>query len=360
MYRKELNNLKKVVPNKRVGELAKEFGITSFQRLCFNENPLGPSPKALEAIRQALDSVNFYPEPNEKTLTALLASKLGIKEGQIIFADGGEEIIKMLGTALISEGDEIIVNRPSFYAYEMSALIQGGITRKSDLDENFNVNYDGVMSLVGPRTKMVCLCNPNNPCGTVIPFEIIERFARELPEDVLLLVDEAYYDFAKENPNYDTALKLLGKRKNIAFLRTFSKACGLAGLRLGYLVGNEELIEQLFKVKYIFNVNKLAQVAGAAAIEDEDFIHKTVAMSYESLAKFCELFDEKGLKYIKPNTNFVWVDIKKDVLPVCDEIIKKGYIVANGLPWGFNTHLRISAGTPEQTDDLIAILRNLI
>lgn len=360
MYRKELKNLKKVVPNKRVGELAKEFGIKDFNRLCFNENPLGPSPKAMEAMRQAIESANFYPEPNEKSLSTLLASKLGIKEGQVIFADGGEEIIKMLGTALISEGDEIIVNKPSFYAYEMSALIMGGVTKKSDLDENFNVVYEDVMSLVGPRTKIVCLCNPNNPCGTVIPFETIERFAKELPEHILLFVDEAYYDFAIKNPDYDTALKLLGMRKNIAFLRTFSKACGLAGLRLGYLVSNEELIEELFKIKYIFNVNKMAQVAGAAALEDEDFINKTVECSYASLEKFCALFDEKGLKYVKPNTNFVWVNIEKPALPLTDELIKKGFIVATGLPWGFDTYLRISAGTMEQTEKLIEYLKELL
>lgn len=360
LYREELKNLKKVVPNKRVGEIAKEYGITDFIRMCFNENPLGPSPKALEAMKEALNGVNLYPEPNEKSLTTLLAAKLGIREGQLIFADGGEEIIKMLGTALINPGDEIIVNKPSFYAYEMSALIMGGITRKAPLDENFHVVFEDIMELVGPKTKIVCLCNPNNPCGTVIPFEVIERFAKELPEDVLLFVDEAYYDFAKRNPDYESAQKLLGLRKNIAFLRTFSKACGLAGMRLGYLVSNEELIEELFKVKYIFNVNKLAQVAGAAAIEDEDFINRTVDMAYASLAKLCELFEKKGLDYIKPNTNFVWVDIKKDVLPVCDELIKKGYIVANGLPWGFHTHLRISAGTMEQTEGLIKLLDELI
>lgn len=360
LYRKELQNLKKYLPNTKARDIAMEYGIKEYSRLCFNENALGSSPLAVEAITNGLYKLNNYPEANDATLIKDIAAKLSLNPSQIIVANGGEEVIKILASAVVGEGDEIIVNSPTFYAYETSANIMGGKALSSPLDDNYNINCDEMMSFVNRKTKMVCLCNPNNPVGNIIPFEIIERFARELPEEILLFVDEAYYEFAIRNPEYRSATELLSVRKNVAVLRTFSKAAGLAGLRVGYLISNPELISELSKLKFIFNVNYLAQLAASAALKDEDFINKTVDTAYASLAMMMKFFDERGLSYVKPSTNFIWVDTGKPASEVIDAMMKKGYLLMGGQRWGYENHIRISSANLQLTERFLKDLSEVL
>lgn len=360
VFRKELASLKKYIPGKNIEEVKREYGLTEIIKLASNENPLGASPKAIEAIVAEASGINIYPDPSSRELSIELAKKLGVSKEQILMGNGGEEILRMLALALIAEGDEIVVNEPTFFAYEINANTMGGLALKSDYDENFDIDVDHMLSLVNEKTKMLAICNPNNPTGKAVPFDVIKRIVAETPEHVVVLLDEAYYEFAIAEPEYQDSIPLLNERKNLCILRTFSKVAGLAGTRIGYLISGEDFIAEMTKVKSVFNVNRLAQAAALGSMKDDEFIEKTVRVNRESLSIMMKAFDELGLKYAKPSTNFIWVDVKKDTRIVNEELLKKGIIVRPGFLWGYDTYLRVSTGTVEQTEKFVKALKEVL
>lgn len=360
IFRKELATLKKYVPGKPIEEVKKEYGLTDIVKLASNENPLGPSPKAVEAIKQMAEEVHIYPDGVAADLRDRLGKFYGINPDQIMMGNGGEEIIKMLAYAMVAKDDEVIFAWPSFSLYDISTSLMGGKSVRIETTDDFKHDFKAFVKAVNDKTKMIVVCNPNNPTGNIMTKEEVNYLVDNIPEHVVLVLDEAYYEFAKVNPEYPNGLDILAKRPNTVVLRTFSKVAGLAGVRVGYMISSEEIIAEMIKVKNVFNSNRLAQFAGIAALEDQAHIEKTVELNYISLGMMEEYFDSQNIKYAKSNANFIWVNVAHDSRVVNEELLKRGVIIRPGFLWGYDNYIRISTGTVEQTQRFIDALDEVL
>lgn len=360
IFRSEMATLKKYVPGKPVEEVAREYGITDIVKLASNENPLGPSPKAIAAIQAAACDVHIYPDGSATALTEKLAKKLGINPNQIMFGNGGEEIIKMLAYAMIDKEDEVIFAWPSFSLYDIATSVMGGKSVVFNMGVDFKHDFDAFIGAVNEKTKMIYVCNPNNPTGNIMTIAELDHLVANIPDHVVLVLDEAYFEFAQVNPDYPNGLDILAKRPNTVIIRTFSKVAGLAGLRVGYMISNEQLVAEMTKVRNVFNLNRIAQVAGIAALDDDDHIKKTVELNYISIGMMEAFFDEIGLDYTPSNANFVWVNTGFDSRIVNEELLKRGVIIRPGFLWGSDEHIRVSTGTFEQTQRFIDAFEDVL
>ena len=356
LYKKELKNLKAYVPGKPIEAVKEEYGLDRIIKLASNENPIGPSPKAIKAIKDEADKVNIYPDTNATKLKNILSEKFGVKKNQIILGNGGEEIIKLLGMTIFNEGDEAIMAEPSFLLYEIAAAHMGAKPIKIPLKDNFEYDIDAFIDNINENTKLIYICNPNNPTGNIISKDKIDYLVKNIPDDVFLLLDEAYYEFAIENDEYPNGLEILKNRKNTIVLRTLSKVAGIAGVRIGYAFANEELVKEISKASGVFNVNRIAQAAACAALKDEKHIEKTVKLNYKSLNMITDYLDSKNKTYAKPNANFIFADIGLDSKMVFEKLQEKGIIIRPGYLWDKDTCIRISSGTVEQTQAFIDAL----
>ena len=360
LSRPELGTIKRYVPGKPIEEVIKEYGLREVVKLASNENPLGPSAKAIEAIQREAGNVHIYPDGQSVELRAKLSSKLGVSPEQILLSNGGEEIIKMLAYAFIEKDDEVIFAVPSFDMYEIATNLMGGVPVKVPLTSNFEHNMEGFIERICSKTKMIFLCNPNNPTGNIIPEDQLKYLTANIPDDILLVLDEAYYEYASVNPQYPDGIDLLEKRPNTILIRTLSKVSGLAGLRVGYMISSKEIIEETQKVKNVFNVNRLAQTAALAALEDGDHVDRTIKLNYVSLTKMINFFKERKLYYVPSNANFIWVNVGLDTRKVYEELLKEGVIIRPGFLWGCDEYIRVSTGTIEQTEVFIRKLEKVL
>lgn len=360
LFRKELETLKKYVPGKPIEEVKKEYGLTDIVKLASNENPLGPSPKAIEAIKNEAANIHIYPDGSAAELRGKMAKKLNISADQIMFGNGGEEIIKMLAYALVGSEDEVIFAWPSFSLYDIATSQMGGKAVRIGMKEDFKHDFKAFIEAVNDKTKMIYVCNPNNPTGNIMTVDEVNYLIDNIPQDVILVLDEAYYEFARVNPNYPNGLDILAKRPNTILIRTFSKVAGLAGIRVGYMISSEAIISEMTKVKNVFNLNRIAQVAGMAALDDDDHINKTVELNYISLGMMEEFFDSKNLVYTESNANFVWVNVGYDSRVINEELLKRGVIIRPGFLWGSDNYIRVSTGTIEHTQRFIDALEDVL
>ena len=359
LYRKELASFKMYVPGKSIEEAKAEFGLKTVEKLASNENPLGPSPKAVAEIRKQVEMIHLYPDPTAAELREKLAGKLGVEAGQIVVANGGEQILQLIAQTFVNEGDEAIMADATFDVYASSVSYLGGIPVRVPLAA-YRHDVPGFLQKVTARTKLLYVCNPNNPTGNIISAEELRSLAEALPDRVVLVLDEAYYDYAKVNPDYPDSLALLAKRANTVILRTFSKVAGIAGVRIGYAVTSAEIAGQMGKIKPTFNVNRLAQAAALGAADDAEHIAKTVDLNYRSLGMMEEYFEKKGLEYIKSSTNFVFVNTGIDSRLVFQELMKRGVIIRPGFNWGFDNWIRVSSGTSGQTRIFLEKLEEIL
>ncbi len=353
LSRPELDILKKYTPGKPMEEVKREYNLTEVIKLASNENPLGPSPKAIDAIKNEAANVHIYPDGSAAHLREKLAEKLGVCAGSIMLGSGGEEIIKMIGYAFIDNGDEVIYAVPSFDLYEMAVNLMGGVSVRVPLTKDFEHDFEAFIEKVNTKTKIIFVCNPNNPTGNIMDRNKVEYLVNHIPEDVLLVLDEAYFEYAKVNPDYPDGLDILKKRPNTIIIRTFSKVAGLAGLRVGYLISSKSIIDEMSKVKNVFNSNRIAQAAAIAALDDEAHIDGTVHLNYESLEMMKNYFNKKGLSYVPSNANFIWVNVCCDTRIVNEALLKEGVIIRPGFLWGYDEYIRVSTGTIQQTEVFI-------
>jgi len=360
IYRKELANLKVYVPGKPVEEVMKEYGLTEITKLASNENPLGPSPKAIEAIQKEASGIHIYPDGVAADLTGKLAEHWSVKPEQIMMGNGGEQVLFLIAQTFINEGDEAIMANPSFALYDITVTLMGGKPVVLPLTKDFKHDFKGFVNAVTDKTKLVYVCNPNNPTGNIMTKEEVNYLADNLPEHVVLVLDEAYFEYAVKNPDYIDGLEILNRRPNTVILRTFSKVAGLAGLRVGYAISTPEIITEMKKIKGVFNSNRIAQKAAIASLDDQAHIDKTVDLNYQSLGRMKEFFVERGLTYVEPNTNFVFVNIGRDSRVVFEELMKRGVVIRPGFLWGFDDYLRVSTGTMEQTEKFITALGEIL
>jgi histidinol-phosphate aminotransferase len=351
-------NLVPYTPGKPISDVKREFGLTDVIKLASNENNLGPSPLAREAMRAALGTVNLYPDGSCFELRQAVAGLLACSPDQLIFGNGSDDLIRLLGLAFLQSGDEIVQDDPTFSQYEAAAVLNGAICHKVP-NLNWAHHLDAMAERVGERTRIVFLTNPNNPTGTTVGARDVDSFMNRMPDETLVVFDEAYFEYV-ERPDYPASLNYVRDGRNVVVLRTFSKAYGLAGVRLGYGVTRSEIVRILEQVREPFNVSVLAQAAGIAALRDVDHLRRTREMNHAGKCAFYAAFDALGLAYAPSDANFVWVDVKRDSRTLAGELMRRGVIVRAGAAFGAPTHLRVTVGLPEENARFIRELKEVL
>jgi histidinol-phosphate aminotransferase len=344
--RRHLLGLKPYVPGKPLEELERELGIKNASKLASNENPLGPSPKALEAVEKALGKIHRYPDGGAHNLSQSLAAHLKVSADQLLLGHGSNELIVRLGQMVLEPGDEVLYGEPGFFVYGSTAQLCQAVARPIPL-KGFTHDLGDFEKNLSGKTKLVYIANPNNPTGTMIPISDVEGFLRKCPPQVLVVLDEAYYEYVDE-PSYFESVKLLAKYPNLVILRTFSKAFGLAGLRVGYGIGHPDLAAAFQKFREPFNVNGLALAAAEAALGDIPHVKKVAELNSKMRTRLREGLSALGLTVPPTQTNFVYFQIP-DAAGLYHNLLLDGIIVR---PMGPEA-LRITTGTAEETENFL-------
>jgi len=358
LARKGILKIASYVPGKSIEEVQRQFGAKRWTKLASNENLLGPSPKALTAIRKELSKIYLYPEGPCSVLRKALAERFAIPEGMVIISNGADNLILMIANAFVNEGDEVIMADPTFPVYTNATQIMGGKPIRVKL-KDFTHDLDAMLKKVSRKTKLLFICNPNNPTGTAVSVEALNAFLSRLLRRVVVVLDEAYGDFA-EDAFYPNGLDYIRERKQIIVLRTFSKVYGLAGLRIGYALGRKDLVDCLYQVRDPFPVHRLAQVAALAALNDEDHAIRSIQLVYEGKRYLYKELDKMGLSYVPSQANFIFIDFEKDSERVFEAFLRKGIIIRPGKIWGYPTFARVTVGRMEDNRRFIKALKRIL
>ena len=355
-----IKNLKPYQGGKPIEELKRELGIEGrIVKLASNENPLGPSKKAQEAIKEAASSVNLYPDGDCYYLKEKLSFKLGVEKSNIIFGNGSDELIELIYRAFATdEGDEILYCYPTFVEYKIIGMSFNKKLVELPL-KDFSYDIDSLLNSINEKTRIIFLNTPNNPTGTIIKKDDIERVISAKGKDTLVVVDEAYYEYAIAEDDYEELLELY-KEDGVILLRTFSKAYGLAGLRIGYGIAGEEIVDYLNRVRPPFNVNSIAQAAALAALDDDEHIKNSVESNKRGKEFLYREFERLGIKYVKTYSNFILFDVGEDADAVYDKLLRKGIIVRSMSGYGYKSMLRVTIGTMDENEIFIKGLREVL
>jgi len=355
--RKSILNIKPYTPGKPIEEVKREMGLKEVIKMASNENPLGPSPKAVDSIKKYLSNINRYPEGGCFYLRQALSKRLKVKPEQLIFGNGSDELIVLCLRAFINEGDEVVVATPTFLIYEIASKIQGAKI-KTVPTKYFKYDLKAMKKAVTKDTKLVFISNPDNPNSTYVTKYELEAFLNGLPDGVLVFIDEAYFDFVAEK-DYPNGIDYVS-RGNVIVTRSFSKSYGLAGLRIGYGVSSPEIIKYMESVREPFNVNSIAQVGALAALKDKKFLSKTKKLIQKGRKFLYSEFKKLGLRYIPSVTNFVLFEVGSNASEVCRALLKKGIIVRDMKAWGLDTFIRVTAGKDKENKRFIKELRGIL
>lgn len=356
--KQQLIPLKPYEPGKPIEEVRRELGLDKVIKLASNENPFGCSEKAKEAIQQELEHLHIYPDGYAFQLREKVAEHLNVNKEQIIFGNGSDEVILILCRALLSPNNNTVMAHPSFSQYKHNALIEGAEIREVPLTQGEH-DLDEMLKQIDENTRIVWVCNPNNPSGNYIDKERFLSFLRKVPEDVLIVSDEAYFEYVVAE-DYPDTISLLNEFPNLMVLRTFSKAYGLATLRVGYGVANEDFIRALEPARPPFNTSTIGHAAAIAALDDQQFIQSCVTKNRQGLQQFYNFCEEHALRYFPSQANFILIDFKQDADEVFNYLLSNGYIVRSGAALGFPTSVRITVGSKEENSDIINCLTDML
>jgi histidinol-phosphate aminotransferase len=355
-YRDAVYTLEKYIAGYTTEQVARELGLTDVVKLASNENAWGPSPKALEAIRGELHNLWQYPEQSFFDLKRVLAEANGVRAENVVVGHGTEVIIQLIPQLYCEAGDEVIVPDLTYGRYAEAAKLMEARVRVVPL-RDFHYDLDAVRRAVGERTKLVWLCSPNNPTGCILRRRETDAFMASLPEGVTVVFDQAYREFV-DDPEYADGLDLLkAGRENVIVLRTFSKAYGLAGMRLGYALVPQRVCWLLDTIKEPFNLNRLSIVAGPAALADADWLEDCVTQTIAGRRLLTETLTEWGFHVVPSQANFVLVDAGEDAEALWGRLLRRGVIVRPCTGWGLTQHLRVTVGRPEQNQRFLEALR---
>ncbi len=357
LARKGIDALPVYHAGKTPQQYQEKYGLHEMTVLHLNENPIGASPKALQAIRANLDQIFRYPDSSCQLLREKIAQKNKLSPEMIICANGGDNIITTVMKAFINEGDEVIIGTPSFAIYDIAATAMGGKTVKVPLKE-YKFDLPAMLKAINQKTKLIIICTPNNPTGTICAKEELEDFMAKIPDHCLVLLDEAYMDFADKDV-FPDSLTYIRENRNILSLRTFSKFYGLAGLRLGYAIGPQRLIETMYKVVEVFAVDSLAQAAGIAALDDIYFADLVCQTVQNGKAYLISKLEKCGCKVVPSQSNFIFVDVGMDSEVMQLELLKRGFMIKSGTGWGYPTCCRISIGTRNEVQLLVQAIAQI-
>jgi len=363
------NMVRKVYPNLTpyvaqladlpIDELKQVLGKETVYKLSFNENPLGPSPKAVEAMQKALLSLNLYHSSRGDALLARLAEKEGVQKEKVILSNGADEMIVMVAQTFLEPQDEVIIPQITFVQYQAAAHLMGAKPVLAPMKPDLGVDLDAILERITPATKLICLCNPNNPTGAVIPADELRAFVDKVPDHVLVVIDEAYHEYAVD-PEYHSSVDLVKQGKNVFVIRTFSKVYSLAAARIGYGIGQPQVVDAINHVRLPFNVNGVAQAGALASLEDAEHVAESKRVNEQGKAILTQLFDELGMKYLRSNTNFVCVDTGKNSTWMFEQLAARGIIVRDLAGYGMTTSLRVSIGKPEEMQALASAMKDII
>ena len=347
-------------PGKPIRQAERESGVRCI-KMASNENPFGPSPRALEAIRAAAAEVNLYPDMDAAELRTRLAGRHNLQPDQVVLADGSTALLDLLGRILLAPGLNAITSERSFIVYPIATRSAGGKLITVPM-KNDGFDLDAIAAAINPDTRLIFIANPNNPTGTLLEAAAVDRFLDRVPEHVLVVLDEAYCDFASDfararGLDYSHSLDYVRQKRNVIVLRTFSKCHGLAGLRLGYGFGCPELLQYIACVRTAFSVSALAEAAGLAALEDEAHIRKTVENNAQQAPWLTQQLKQMGFRTIPTFTNFVYFEVGSDAAEVAKRMQANGVIVRPLNAWGAPTAIRVTVGTPEQNRAFLAALQ---
>jgi histidinol-phosphate aminotransferase len=344
-------------PGKPIEELEREYGIYGSIKLASNENPLGPSPKAVAAISAALGNLHRYPDGNCFYLKRAVAKKLGVSPEALIFGNGSNEIIELAVRTFMQRGDEAVMADQAFAIYRLVVQAAGGCSRLAPL-RNYTHDLEALADAVTPATRMVFLANPNNPTGTIFRRREWEEFLAAIPPQVIVVMDEAYFEFV-DDPQYPDSLAAQGASRLLITLRTFSKIYGLAGLRLGFGVADPALVEVMNRVRQPFNVSSLAQVAALAALDDHAHVARTRQCNREGMVFLRGECARLGLEYVPSWANFLLIRVGNGKR-VYEALLHEGVIVRPMMVYGFPEHVRVSIGTAEENARFVRAIEHIL
>jgi len=346
------------VPGKPMAALERELGIVNAIKLASNENPIGPSPLALDALQGVLKEINRYPDGGGYDLVRKLSQTFGVPPEKIVIGAGSDDIIGMLTRALLLPGDQAIMPKPSFLMYDIMVRSSSAEPVYVPL-KNLALDLGEMAARVNSQTRMIFLTNPNNPTGSFIAKSDFERFLARIPENVVVVVDEAYIEFVRD---LDCAqgIDYVQDERPVVVLRTFSKAYGLAGMRVGYGIMPEPIAMLLHRVRQPFNVNTPAQAAAAAALEDDDFLEQSLNVVHEGIDFISRRLDSLHIRYFPTQANFMLIDVEKSADDIYNRLLHKGVIVRSMTAYGFPQYLRVSVGLPNENRQFVDALQDVL
>lgn len=358
LARQNLLNLTPYQPGKPIEEVERELGITNVVKLASNENPLGPAPEAVAAMSKAILETQIYPDGNCYYLKQQLAEHLDVTTDNLAFGNGSNELIKIIAKSYLNPGENIVMADPSFSEYKSAAIISGAEVIAVPLTEDLRHNLPAMAAAINPKTKLVFICNPNNPTGTMVNREELDQFMQQMPEQVIVIMDEAYYEYVTE-ADFPQTIDYVKAGKNVIILRTFSKIYSLAALRIGYAVAKPGLIDFINRVREPFNVNRIAQVAATASLKS-DHVAKSGQLNEQGKEYIMNELQSMGFQPIPTQTNFIFVKVGVNSRELFQEMLKKGVIIRSGDIFGTPDYVRLTIGTEEQNQRMLQALRECL
>lgn len=348
------------VPGKPADELARELGLPldSIVKLASNENPLGPSPKVIAAISQAVPELTRYPDGNGFILKQALAQKFAVEPAQVTLGNGSNDILELVAKAWLAPGLNAVFSQHAFAVYPIATMAVGAECREIPAN-NYGHDLPAILAAIDANTRVVFIANPNNPTGTWFDQQALADFLAQVPEHVIVVLDEAYIEYAEPGELPD-GMEFLAKHANLIVSRTFSKAYGLAALRIGYAISSPMIADVLNRIRQPFNVNSLGLVAAVAALEDDEYLQESRASNKHGLQQLSTAFDRLGLSYIESRGNFIAVDFARDAAPINQALLEQGVIVRPVAGYAMPTFLRVSVGTEQENARFIEVLEQVL
>jgi len=358
LLRRGLEQLIPYEPGRPISLVEKELGIEEAIKLASNESPYKPFPKVVEAMREAVLELNRYPDGGSTFLREKIAAKLGVPASRIMVGSGSNELLRLLANVLLNPEDEAVMANPSFIVYPTVVKLMNARAVEVPLKDHRH-DLDAMADAITERTKIVFVCNPNNPTGTIITRDELDKFLSKIPEDIVVVLDEAYFELVRDD-SYPNGMDYINGNRPVVVFRTFSKVYGLAGCRVGYGIAPEFLVKAVNKVREPFNVSTIAQVGALFSLDCDEDVEERSRLNDEGLKYLYGEFEKHGLDYIPSHANFVLVDVGANGRQVSNELMKKGVIVRSGDIFGYPGHIRVSVGTPDENARFIEELVNVL
>lgn len=348
------------VPGKPIDEVKRELGLSRVVKLASNENPLGPGTRALAAVQDAARSMQLYPDASGYDLRQAIGRKFDVRDVMVMLGNGSDQLIHLLGLVFLDPGDNVVVGSPTFVRYDAAADLSDVELRRVPLDAQWRHDLGAMAAACDGRTKLVFLANPHNPTGTVLTHSEVVELLDALPDGCVCVLDEAYFEYSSEVVDRLDAVSLLKSGRNVVILRTFSKAYGLAGIRVGFGLASAEIVDAVNRAREPFNVNSLAQAAAVAALEDLDHLVESVRVNLEGMRRVESAMTGWGFETVPSWANFICVNVRRDGNEVFQALLREGVIIRSGVPLGMPEYIRVSIGTADEMSEFLAAFERVI